>query len=116
VALALRSNVRQGDFVGRYGGEEFCVLLPSATLEKTTEVAEALRERIAEIRCGVRVITASFGASSNGCGASKPQELIEQSDKALYFSKRNGRNRVTAWPQVPEGWSAEGEAGREKPA
>ena len=45
VALALRSNVRQGDFVGRYGGEEFCVLLPSATLEKTGEVAEALRAK-----------------------------------------------------------------------
>lgn len=103
VARTLAAGLRPTDILCRYGGEEFCVVLPGASLELVAEVAERLRSNIesyaqSAIR-GTQVIaiTASFGVSTRALGARSLPELIEQSDQALYQSKAAGRNRVTSF-------------------
>jgi diguanylate cyclase (GGDEF)-like protein len=102
-AKALTRGLRLNDFVGRYGGEEFCIMLPGSDLAQAQEVAERIREDItanlgASLRDhpGVRV-TMSFGAAELEPGMADPDTLIDLADQALYYSKKNGRNRVTAW-------------------
>ena len=99
-ARLLRESSPPGAVVGRYGGEEFCVALPSATLEHGLEVAEALRRRVAaESGVGARSgrmvpLTASFGVATVRAGARDEAELVEQADQAMYQAKQSGRNRV----------------------
>ena len=96
LSAALLEGVRQTDFVGRYGGEEFCLLLPRTSLRAAAAIAEKLRLRVAEA-CTGRKVTSSFGVSSSESGAAHPQELLEEADRAMYLSKKLGRNRVTTW-------------------
>ncbi len=96
LSAALLEGVRQTDFVGRYGGEEFCLLLPRTSLRAAATIAEKLRLRVAEACINLKV-TASFGVSSSESGAAHPQELLEEADRAMYLSKKLGRNRVTTW-------------------
>ncbi len=86
--------------VCRYGGEEFCVLLPGYSLQGATEVAEQIRIALTEIRLedpSELRLTASLGVSDLSLGAKDPQEMINQADKCLYIAKRQGRNRVIAY-------------------
>ncbi len=103
ISVAIKDVLRSDDEVFRYGGEEFCILLPNADINSATSMAERVRENIEaqivndaiegrEIR-----VTASIGLSSVKFGADNLQELIEAADAALYESKRKGRNRVTIW-------------------
>ncbi|HBR50320.1 MAG TPA: hypothetical protein DEA71_09570, partial [Nitrospira sp.] len=102
VADCLQSGVRLTDMVGRYGGEEFCLMFPRTTLSEATVLAERLRARVvAEAGSRVRMasgmtLTASIGVSSSVFGARAPLELIDQADRALYAAKENGRNCVMA--------------------
>lgn len=103
VAKCLGSGLREVDVLCRYGGEEFCILLPGSTAEQAMQVAERLRLSI-EKNAGAAVreipgicITSSFGVASIQRGAKGPAELIDQADNALYESKQNGRNRVSLW-------------------
>ncbi len=97
VARTLSSIVRKSDFICRYGGEEFCILLPQIDLDGALMAAQRLRLAIeAQVCAGIKV-TASLGVSALSLGAPDPRELINQADIALYASKRQGRNRVTYW-------------------
>ena len=103
VAKILSSTIRPTDFIGRYGGEEFCVLLPEQDIEETTVVAERLRQAI-EVQANQMVrttgkarITMSFGTSCLSLGATHSLELVDQADKALYAAKQAGRNQVGQW-------------------
>ncbi|MFN0316725.1 MAG: diguanylate cyclase, partial [Burkholderiales bacterium] len=103
VAKTLGAGLRQGDLLCRYGGEEFCILLPGASTQEAMEIAQRLREAV-EAEAGTTVrstqgmhITSSFGVSTLREGASSLAALISPADEALYFSKRTGRNRVTPW-------------------
>jgi diguanylate cyclase (GGDEF)-like protein len=84
------------DIAGRYGGEEFIVILPNIDTDGAVIVAERLRLAIQEIRIESSDIevSASFGVS---CYAENDDTefLVNRADLALYKSKRNGRNRVT---------------------
>lgn len=102
-AKALSRGLRLNDFVGRYGGEEFCVMLPGSTLEQAREVGERLREDVEanlgsalHDHPGVRV-TMSFGVAELEPSMADPGALIDLADQALYHAKKNGRNRVAAW-------------------
>ena len=102
VADCLQSGVRLTDMVGRYGGEEFCLMFPRTTLVEATVLAERLRARVAA-EAGSRVrmasgmtLAVSIGVSTSACGARVPLELIDQSDRALYAAKEGGRNCVMA--------------------
>jgi len=86
----------------RYGGEEFVLALPDATLEAGCEIAERLRrgletEPLSTPR-GEIAVTSSFGVAEAEDGADATLDaLLQQADEALYASKRNGRNRVSAY-------------------
>lgn len=101
VAEAVRSICRVADAVCRYGGEEFVLVLPEQTGESACAVAERTRATIEGLRLdhnGVIVpVSASFGVAALEHEPLSPQELLERADKALYFSKENGRNRVSCW-------------------
>ena len=105
VAQILSTTIRPTDIVGRYGGEEFCILLPGEGPEATAKAAERLRLAIsAQANQAVRTtgdnqITMSFGVSCFSLGSSNPLELVDQADKALYAAKDAGRNQVGQWTQ-----------------
>jgi diguanylate cyclase (GGDEF)-like protein len=106
VAKALGRGLRTGDLLGRYGGEEFCIVLPDATLAQARVIAERLRADV-EANAGSAVrhladvkVTMSFGVEQLGHGATQFDALVDRADQALYHSKKTGRNRVTAWADL----------------
>ena len=117
VAGILQNKSRTEDLVGRYGGEEFCVIMPGLDIEGATELAERLRQELQEGR-EVRFtfgmgITASFGIASLECGAINPGDLINQADQALYVAKKSGRNRAIRFDHRSECQSPPKDAGQE---
>lgn len=105
VAGVLRQRLRAQDMVGRYGGEEFLVLMPCTAAAGALEAAQALRQAVEQSPCpygGQTIpITVSIGvcASPLAPGDSWDQ-LIHVADQALYSAKQDGRNRV-AWAPLP---------------
>jgi diguanylate cyclase (GGDEF)-like protein len=94
LAYRLRKELRAYDLAYRMGGEEFVVLVPGASLEVTTDLAERLRLVIAdELMSGIPV-SASFGVASSPGGGLDFPALFETADEALYRAKASGRNRV----------------------
>ncbi len=103
VAALLVKTVRDGDFVCRYGGEEFCIGLPHVDHQDAVLAAERFRKEISNnILVDGQRITASLGVSAMSLAPEHPQSLVEQADKALYVAKREGRDRVTCFADVPE--------------
>lgn len=100
-AATLRGAARETDLVCRYGGEEFCVLMPDTDIQAAEQAAERLRLAIAELKLPQLSVSASFGVSSRSLLASNPQELLDQADKCLYVAKQNGRNCVIRFDRVP---------------
>lgn len=103
VAETLMQTARDVDIVARYGGEEFAILLPNTDILDASVCAERFRKALAAIRFPNLSITASLGVSAVSQQPSSPQELLDQADKCLYVAKRNGRNQVVRFDQVPEG-------------
>jgi diguanylate cyclase (GGDEF)-like protein len=105
-AKALDGAVRLGAIVGRYGGEEFCLMVDGVTLPQAMEIGERMRAEVqATVGGSMRdhpgvVVTMSFGVAPLEPGTRDPAALIDFADQALYHSKQHGRNRVTAWPEV----------------
>jgi diguanylate cyclase (GGDEF)-like protein len=96
--------VRGTDLVCRYGGEEFCLLLPQRDAADVQSLAERLRREIedtaggqVESVSGLRV-TSSFGMALFEPGLAGLAELVDRADQALYDAKRSGRNRISLWP------------------
>jgi diguanylate cyclase (GGDEF)-like protein len=103
VGQQLRACVRQEDYVGRYGGEEFAILLIDIEQREAFELAWRLRDAIAaqpytwqvdENRAVAIPVTASFGLSVYPPDGVTRKELIERADAAMYVAKHGGRNRV----------------------
>lgn len=118
VGRLLRESCRIYDIPGRYGGEEFCLMLPETNVDKTFQVAERLRHRVAETHVvasdGMVRITASIGIAGL---ESVPDEavfganaLVERADRALGAAKDRGRNRVEGWSAAFAARSADSEA------
>jgi diguanylate cyclase (GGDEF)-like protein len=102
VAQALVTAVRRaGDLVGRFGGEEFAVLLPAVPEEGARVVGETLRQAVRSLSILVddHPLTISVGvATIVPTNQSSPFDLLEHADKALYAAKDAGRDRVVVWP------------------
>ena len=107
VAELLRDTLRDSDIVARYGGDEFVLLLPGVDAEQADRVGvricEAARKRTAKTTDGRSVgITLSLGIVT--CDSQKkfdsPKALLEAADKALYHSKRNGRDQYTCYEAI----------------
>ncbi len=99
VARRLRGVLRFGDVLGRYGGEEFVIGLPRTSLEDASAMAERIRAAIGSqpIVCGDVAIevTVSIGVAVLHDGLAGYDEAIRRADRALYTSKRDGRDRVS---------------------
>ncbi|MGJ6121475.1 GGDEF domain-containing protein [Mycolicibacterium sp. Y3] len=97
LAGVLADNVRSTDFIFRYGGEEFLVLLAETGPQDSVTAAERIRKAVTEARFGlgdvVLDITVSIGAAVHD-GHPDPDELVNRADKALREAKRSGRNQV----------------------
>jgi diguanylate cyclase (GGDEF)-like protein len=99
IAGKMHSLMRSYDSIGRYGGEEFLIILPECYLEYAAYFAERLRLSISSNSIdtpeGMIPVTVSFGvAASSEQSKRNPEFLVKAADKALYRAKENGRNRV----------------------
>ncbi len=96
VGDVLRTTLRTSDFAGRYGGEEFLLLLPDTDNEGGLDAAEKVREAVQALDIGQLdgPITASLGVATYPADAIDPDALVRQADRALYAAKNAGRNRV----------------------
>src|SRR5205085_6791453 len=97
----LKDNVRGGDIASRYGGEEFTLILPDATLAQTRERAEQLRVNFKKLplRHGdlsLGSITLSFGVAASPEHGQAGELLVRAADAALYHAKHEGRDQVQA--------------------
>lgn len=94
----MRHSLRPGDVLGRYGGEEFLVLLPGRDVEGAVTIAERIRAAIEQqvLDCNGQALrmTVSVGVAIRRPGERDPDATVERADRALYAAKRAGRNRV----------------------
>jgi diguanylate cyclase (GGDEF)-like protein len=96
----IHAELRQSDVIGRYGGEEFVVILSSADMAAAQPIAERIRARVADVRVegfGAPIgLTCSIGVASSDALGVWGEHLIARADEAVYVAKRAGRNRVQA--------------------
>jgi diguanylate cyclase (GGDEF)-like protein len=99
-AQCLKSALRGADVASRYGGEEFCILLPQTTLEEATAIAERIQRRVLRMHFPhgkaqpLGAVTVSIGISAFQQGVDTPETIIEAADRALYLAKSRGKNRI----------------------
>jgi len=98
LAAEMRQQVRESDLVGRFGGEEFVILLSGATATEACLVAERIRRGAGVVRVLTKDtivgVTISIGVAILGSHGSDLGELLESADRAMYRAKREGRDRV----------------------
>jgi len=129
VATIIKSSIRETDIAGRFGGEEFVVLMPETSIEKAKEVAERIRKDIAEDKFLARFgVTISIGVSSNSNSKKdinkdtktisaysqfmpkntnekhniNNSDLFERANIAVRFAKEHNKNRVIAYEELPK--------------
>ena len=95
----LRRNIRGVDLACRFGGEEFVVLMPDTDWRQAQNVAERVRQAVAEKGFGGSpsrplALTVSVGLALNEAETDTPEVMLKRADVALYRAKREGRNRV----------------------
>ncbi len=106
MAKNMQKSVRGSDFTARIGGEEFAVILPKTPLLGATTVAETLRASFSQLKLEKKAKSESLGTITVSIGVAqyRPGEslenLINRADKALYFAKNAGRNRVATESEV----------------
>lgn len=107
VGEVIRETMRAADIPCRYGGEEFCVLLPETDLDGATRIAERIRTRVSklEVRAGEESLRTTISVGIAAYPADYPgtiQGFIEKADQALYLAKQSGRDRVTSTASKPD--------------
>lgn len=93
-AAACRDSVRSSDLVGRYGGEEFILLLPDVDGVRAFLIVDTINQRLALAGSRMPMPTASYGIALHRNGRNSLEDLIERADTALYQAKAQGRNRT----------------------
>jgi two-component system, cell cycle response regulator len=98
ITRRINDSVRAEDIVGRWGGEEFLVVLPQTALEGALVIGERTREAVARtpVIIGDHAITVTLSGGCAGNDRAEPDDLIRRADEALYCAKGNGRNRIEA--------------------
>ncbi len=101
VADAILAEVRNTDAVGRYGGEEFLIVMPETMIDNALTVVERIRSGIAGLRFDPQEfnVRISAGVAQFYSGIASPRDFVHLADQALYRAKENGRNRVECLPQ-----------------
>jgi len=103
VANTLAANTDDFDTVGRYGGEEFVLILPNKTVDDAKKIAESIRQKVADLvgsfSVNVGNFSSSFGVALLTSDVSDVMDLIDRADQALYFAKQSGRNRVIVYSE-----------------
>lgn len=111
ISSLLRTYIRKADILGRYGGEEFLIILPETNQESAIKEAERLRKLVEKYQLefnGKKFrITISVGAAELKDSHKKPKDLVIEADKNLYQAKNNGRNKVFPPPPVDQSSSVE---------
>jgi diguanylate cyclase (GGDEF)-like protein len=115
VAQTLVAQLRGTDILCRYGGEEFCVLLPQMGIEGAMVAAERFRVAVELLRPEQLPVTIRVGVTTRMFGAASAELLLEQADQALYAAKKSGRNCVVRWDKMPELRSADEPEGHSEP-
>ena len=105
-AQIVKSSLRETDFAGRLGGEEFGIILPQTDIEQAVVVADRIRTRIEteseSKKEGIPAFTASFGLAQFNEDKNSSALLTQDADKALYAAKESGRNKLCRAEQVDE--------------
>ena len=103
VSGVIKHELREYDIASRYGGEEFCILLPDTTINEAEFVAQRLRKAVENTDINITEeqlagetinVSISIGVSNYDKSVETPQQLYQNADMALYEAKRRGRNRV----------------------
>ncbi len=96
LSLFLKQRLRKTDHIGRYGGEEFAIILPETTLSDARNVMNEIREKFSELQqpAAGTDFTVTFSCGLAAWEGESPQELCEKADRVLYEAKKAGRNRV----------------------
>ena len=108
IAARMAGRLRRHDVLGRYGGEEFCVVAPDTDIEGALLLAESLRELIASTplvtESGEISVSISIGVSCfPSDGGRELKAVLTEADDALYAAKQSGRNRVAHLGALPAG-------------
>jgi diguanylate cyclase (GGDEF)-like protein len=101
VAALLKRHIRGSDIACRFGGEEFTLVLPNATLESARKRAEAICLAVREESGYLMGVTASLGVALFPDSAAEPEALLRAADQALYQAKGRGRNQVSVFSRGP---------------
>lgn len=103
IAGVLAKGLRRADLIGRYGGEEFCILLPGIERDALLAKLESLRDRVARtpIAHGAEQLSVTISMGANLEPAETLQALIDRADAALYQAKEGGRNRAVMADDLP---------------
>jgi len=104
LATLLKSNIREMDFAARYGGEEFTVVMPNTDIKEARQAAERIRHAVYSCQldsCSSK-LTVSLGVAIYPFDANSKDELIVKADSALYEAKRDGKNRVNTYSEIPK--------------
>ncbi|UVJ42974.1 diguanylate cyclase [Pseudomonas sp. LS1212] len=104
LSAELKRNLRENDLAGRYGGDEFCVILPYSTLSQAIEIMERLRQSISNYRneqLPELRVSLSIGLASCRNEFADPAAWLNEADKALYAAKNSGRDKVNFAPADP---------------
>lgn len=109
-ADAVRDALRSEDWIGRWGGEEFVIVMPGMPAVQAKDALDRVRDRLADTcaRAEAPAVTVSMGVVDTGHGH-KRDDLIRLADEALLSAKHQGRDRVVVGPVVPTGIAAESE-------
>lgn len=108
MASILKQNLRNTDFAARYGGEEFAIILPATDEQGSIHLSEEIRSKVQahpwkymDLTISVGAATISFKEAISADQKLFHTRLISEADQSLYYSKYNGRNRVTHYAELP---------------